>query len=1364
MATNLNLSLLDEDIPDIGKEPLKPTKYEYIKKTVTNFVKDNANKVADWIINLKLPAIIKVLPLKILDMILWTKYITYKNHLQPSYWQINIPQSDEKVIDEKIKEAKMKYGEKGFSKYLKTFYYNKVESWNDIEKYLMETYDREHNAFKLMISFGYVTEKLNDSGNWEVTVYKPRQKYYHDEPQIIKNKTMMQNIISKITKENIISRLAESFPDTKTKLIGIYSLGVKITRLDYPIGSNIKLPEYIKASRYIVSLEDVNNNMCFWSCIALAGGARRDRFKEKAKELYRNYYKIPICDSYDGFDYVNELDKYERFNSRYAINIVKYFDDESVEYVRKSSYNSNRTVIYLNLYSDHFSYITSLEKLCKMYVCHRCSGKFRDNYNLVRHIDSCKLEQEDTFVKYPQIYEKKRNLIVELSEWFNVDCDYKHDYLIAFDFESVMQKIDEKCGDKLEFVSEHIPISESLATNVPGFEGEHFILSIDPYNICKQMFEYLDRVAEKSKQLMMNKMKQLLERIEVHYNEDERQKFLIKVESYCSNIPVVGFNSSFYDINLAAKYGFIKEILSRDTSPMIIKSGTRYKVIKTNQFTFLDQMGYCAPGTDLSQFIKAYDIGQQKGYFPYEWFDSHEKLDYLVSDLKIENFDSSLKNTKLDQDSFDSLTNTCKTLHIVYVRDLLKWYNNLDVGPMLKACLKQKEFYYKFKLDMYKDGSSLPGLSENILFQFSLQGFEKYLEEKPDIDISKFSSPKDIDIKLKGYKQQDRKANRCLDNSINQHEVQSLFEKQKYLCYYCWNSKTISNWSLDRIDCSLGHISGNCVIACVKCNVERKDTLQKKFYRKKALLRFAETHPMIHLIDERNKRVFYKIKKNIIGGPSIVYHRYHEKNVTKINRVHYNAETKKWYYNEDGKTVHSIVGFDANSLYLNCLDQDMLCGQLEWISTNEEYKIEYESETIGFNDDEKKIYEQERKLCSKAQIIKDELEEVVQKGNWIEFLESFYGILEVDIEVSEAKYEKFGEMPPIFKNIEYNEEESGEYMSQIILDTNDKLSKNRKLIASLKGSRILMMSNQLKWLLEKGLNITKVYGVIPAKRGRPFSDFVKWCSDERREGDKDIQYAIIGESAKTTGNSAYGRTGMNKNKFKNVRFCDEKQFNRAKNNYFYYDADEYDGIYEISLRPKKIKQNMPIQVAFGVLNHAKLRMLEFYYDCIDKYIDRNDYQYIYMDTDSAYMALSDDFQNLIKPELRNEFNKDKNNWFPRSDTPENKAFDKRKPGLFKVEYQGTGMVALCSKTYYTWGIKDKFSIKGVQKNKNKDIISKEFYKKCLHDKETKNYSNKGFRYVNGTMKTYEQEKSGLTPIYVKGVVMSDGVHIHPLDI
>ena len=55
-------------------------------------------------------------------------------------------------------------------------------------------------------------------------------------------------------------------------------------------------------------------------------------------------------------------------------------------------------------------------------------------------------------------------------------------------------------------------------------------------------------------------------------------------------------------------------------------------------------------------------------------------------------------------------------------------------------------------------------------------------------------------------------------------------------------------------------------------------------------------------------------------------------------------------------------------------------------------------------------------------------------------------------------------------------------------------------------------------------------------------------------------------------------------------------------------------------------------------------MLEFYYDFIDFYLDRSDFQYCEMDTDSASIAFSsDNFEDLIKPQLREhyEFNRHK---------------------------------------------------------------------------------------------------------------------------
>ena len=47
-----------------------------------------------------------------------------------------------------------------------------------------------------------------------------------------------------------------------------------------------------------------------------------------------------------------------------------------------------------------------------------------------------------------------------------------------------------------------------------------------------------------------------------------------------------------------------------------------------------------------------------------------------------------------------------------------------------------------------------------------------------------------------------------------------------------------------------------------------------------------------------------------------------------------------------------------------------------------------------------------------------------------------------------------------------------------------------------------------------------------------------------------------------------------------------------------------------------------------------------------------------------------------------------------------KAFDKRTPGLFKVEWRGDGFIGLCSKTYYCFGATDKYSTKGLSKRHN----------------------------------------------------------------
>ena len=122
-------------------------------------------------------------------------------------------------------------------------------------------------------------------------------------------------------------------------------------------------------------------------------------------------------------------------------------------------------------------------------------------------------------------------------------------------------------------------------------------------------------------------------------------------------------------------------------------------------------------------------------------------------------------------------------------------------------------------------------------------------------------------------------------------------------------------------------------------------------------------------------------------------------------------------------------------------------------------------------------------------------------------------------------------------------------------------------------------------------------------------------------------------------------------------------------------------------------------LVFPILQLAKLRMLEFYYDCIDRFVDRKDFQYVEMNTDSAYMALSAPLENIVKPGMEREFWEEYERWFPRrACESHNSEFidcmlsrgtwvqgdcckqitkhDSKMPGLYKEESKGAGAVAL----------------------------------------------------------------------------------------
>ena len=108
---------------------------------------------------------------------------------------------------------------------------------------------------------------------------------------------------------------------------------------------------------------------------------------------------------------------------------------------------------------------------------------------------------------------------------------------------------------------------------------------------------------------------------------------------------MIGFNSGKYDLN-AMKIDFFTRLVDSHRIKYVVKRNNTFMCIKTETLKFLDITNYLAPGFSYSQFLKAYGCTEEKGFFPYEWMTSLEKLNHTQLPAH-EAFFSTLKNENI---------------------------------------------------------------------------------------------------------------------------------------------------------------------------------------------------------------------------------------------------------------------------------------------------------------------------------------------------------------------------------------------------------------------------------------------------------------------------------------------------------------------------------------------------------------------------------------------------------------------------------------------------------------------------------------------------------------------------------------------
>ena len=524
---------------------------------------------------------------------------------------------------------------------------------------------------------------------------------------------------------------------------------------------------------------------------------------------------------------IKDLHKIE---AKFEVNVVVYQlvkianGKTTAELVRRST-DEYLDTMFVNIFETHPSYIKDINMYSRSWRCRNCEqALWKSSWELYRHERTC--EAGVNRIYKGGVYRPPSSVFERLDDEGIVVGDSLrfYPYRATFDFESFFTGDTLPADtDHVQWVARHIPLSVSVASNVPGYENAQcYVTDGDSDKLLGAMMSGLVATSDAAFASLLPSHEAVLDELnarkrawEEETKEDEEEeeaeegrnnpyKTLIgQLLGWLRQLPVIGFNSGRYDLNVVKKF-FIPYLLKPskqddndaddeavDEIRIVIKRQNTFMCFATKKLKFLDICNYLAPGFSYAKYLTAYGCAQQKGHFPYEYMDGIGKLDDRALTPQSAFF-SRLTNEGISDEDYARCQAVWRANEMKTLREYLVWYNNRDVTPFLEAIDKQAAFYHDQHIEIFKDGISVPGLT--LLYLFN--------DLPPDT------------------------------NFVN----------------------------------------------------------------------FNRTNSDLHQL----------VKANIVGGPAIIFHRYHEKDVTKIRG--------------GDELCRAIVGYDANALYMWAIMQDMPTG------------------------------------------------------------------------------------------------------------------------------------------------------------------------------------------------------------------------------------------------------------------------------------------------------------------------------------------------------------------------------------------------------------------------------------------------------
>ena len=605
----------------------------------------------------------------------------------------------------------------------------------DLHEPLRVLFDQQTTAFKINCSYGFVLRE-KQSG---------RLRYYHssnnccgrflEEPSLVTNSQTFNTFLERIEETDVLQWAIAQRPNSDWVVELVTNVTFFINCIvHHPIGCvGVNLPDYVKRNKAIVGLEkDDHNaiyrdNLCLFRCLALHQGCDVRRLEA----LLDEYTDTPVRD-FAGVP-IQDLHKIE---AKFKTNVCVYKLEEiadgktTAELVRRSTARYPDTM-YVNIFETHFSYIRDIRMYCHSWRCRNCGESlWKSSWELHRHESTCdagvnRVYKGGVYHTTPSIFQRldDEGIVVEKTLRY-------YPYRATFDFECFFTGNNLPADTKtLQWSARHVPLSVSVASNVPGYEpAQCYVTDGDSDKLVANMMDHLIAISDAAFGALVSLYADVLNELEVRkdaWDEAERKapkeddakqeddeevdmgntktnpyKTLIgQLLGWLHQLPVIGFNSGKYDLNVIKQF-FVAYLLKPskqdkdedideeddddDETQFVIKRQNTFMCFSTKKLKFLDIVNYLAPGFSYDKYLKAYGCDLQKGHFPYEYMDGIGKLEDRALPPQ-EAFYSRLKNEGISDEDYARChavwrDNGMKTMH-----DFLVWYNNRDVEPFLQA-------------------------------------------------------------------------------------------------------------------------------------------------------------------------------------------------------------------------------------------------------------------------------------------------------------------------------------------------------------------------------------------------------------------------------------------------------------------------------------------------------------------------------------------------------------------------------------------------------------------------------------------------------------------------------------------------------